>query len=96
MPLSPEKVREKNYRLRYGITTAQYEEMLITQQGVCRLCRRPPKNNRLSVDHDHESGAVRELLCVACNRAISHIEDPVWYAEALDYLKRHHPERYED
>jgi hypothetical protein len=90
---SPEQVRARNYRLRYGITIEEYEAMLAKQGGVCALCKKPPKNIRLAVDHDHQTGAVRELLCPSCNRAISHLEDPFWYAEARDYLNRHHPER---
>ena len=96
MPLSPEKKRDKHYQQRYGITTADFERMLASQGGVCALCRQPPKQRRLNVDHDHDSGAVRELLCNVCNRAIGLLEDPAWYAAALDYLKRHHPSRYED
>ena len=96
MPRTPEQAREENYRSRYGITTATYEAMLAEQQGVCRLCGSPPKNRRLSVDHDHDSGVVRDLLCHNCNRALAHFENPVWYAAALDYLKRHHPSRFQD
>jgi len=96
MPISPEKKRDNNYRERYGITTEQYEAILASQGGVCALCREPPKKRRLCVDHDHDSGAVRELLCNICNRAVAHLEDPAWYAAALDYLKRHHPARYVD
>jgi hypothetical protein len=90
---TPEYTRARDYRRRYGITVEQYEAKLAEQGGVCSLCKRPPKKIRLAVDHDHITGAVRELLCPSCNRAISHLEDPYWYAAARDYLDRHHPER---
>lgn len=63
----------------YGITLATYEQMALEQGGVCKICRKEEtevstvgqtKPNRLSVDHDHETGKVRGLLCYKCNQAI--------------------------
>lgn len=51
----------------YGITAAQYDELLRRQGGKCAICRARPKSKRLAVDHDHRSGAVRGLLCSRCN-----------------------------
>jgi hypothetical protein len=44
--------------------------MLAAQDGVCAICRRPPKTKRLEVDHDHKSGLVRGLLCWRCNHRV--------------------------
>jgi hypothetical protein len=57
---------------RYGLTIARYEEMLEGQRGVCAICDGLPsgKNKSLCVDHDHETGAVRGLLCHRCNALI--------------------------
>jgi hypothetical protein len=51
----PIKAHREDLRLRkvYGISLDQYNEILAKQGGVCKICGRPPKNNRLSVDHDH-------------------------------------------
>jgi hypothetical protein len=87
----PEAKRIYNYRYRYGITVEEYERMLEAQGGGCSICRKPPKRGLLHIDHDHDTGAVRELLCVDCNRKIAALEDPVWFAAATDYLNRHHP-----
>lgn len=96
-PTPPEQKRRYNYRYRYGITVEQYERQLRRQKGVCAICSQPPPpGKRLHVDHDHGSGQVRELLCINCNRGIGIMETPEWFANALDYLKRHHPERYID
>lgn len=65
--------RDMQYQRNFGITTEIYEQMLIEQDGVCYICKRPPKKNRLSVDHDHDTGAIRGLLCPPCNRSIE------WY-----------------
>lgn len=59
-----------NLRRKYGITAEQYDAMLSAQGGVCFLCGRPPKTRRLAVDHCHETGAVRKLLCDKCNRYV--------------------------
>jgi hypothetical protein len=39
------------------------------QSGVCAICGRPPGAKRLDVDHNHETGKIRGLLCGSCNRA---------------------------
>lgn len=51
----------------YGITGDDYETLLKAQGGKCAICRVRPKTKRLAVDHDHQSGAVRGLLCSRCN-----------------------------
>lgn len=89
----PAKKRDRNYRTRYGISTEEYELMVITQQGKCAICRREPAKGRLHVDHDHETGEVRELLCGLCNRSLAYIEDVKWYKAAKAYLKRHNQKR---
>lgn len=95
-PTTPEQKRIYNYRYRYGITVEEYERLFIAQDGKCAICKKPPKRGRLHVDHHHESGAVRELLCISCNTSLAMLEDPYWYASATDYLDRHHPERTMD
>lgn len=70
---NPEKYKASVFRTRlrseYGITPEQYEAMLRRQAGVCAICRRPPRVNRLSVDHDHGPlKTVRGLACHVCNR----------------------------
>ncbi len=70
-------MRAKNAR-KFGITYERYVEMLATQGGGCAICRRAEfsidgqsgKVRSLAIDHCHESGAVRGLLCSSCNRAI--------------------------
>jgi len=61
-------------RREYGVTLAQYDEMLARQGGLCAICRKPETTRRssgevlpLAVDHDHATGGVRGLLCMRCN-----------------------------
>jgi hypothetical protein len=54
---------------KFGITPAQYDLMFEAQGGLCAICKKEcPSGRNLAVDHDHETGAVRALLCVVCNR----------------------------
>lgn len=72
----------------YGITKEQYDEMLARQDGACAICLRA-QEKPLDVDHCHESGVVRGLLCRVCNVMLGHAEDdPAVLRRAIDYLGR--------
>lgn len=73
----------------YGLTPAQYEALLKRQGGKCAICRGKPKSKRLAVDHDHDSGEVRGLLCSRCNHdLLGAAWDSLAKAEALvTYLR---------
>ena len=67
-------IRRKLFR-KFGITPEQYEVMSTKQKGVCALCKKlPHPKRRLAVDHNHETGKVRGLLCDFCNRHLGLIE----------------------
>lgn len=87
MNYTPRK-RDRQLHRRYGITLAQYEELLSQQAGTCAICSRPAKPHRaLAVDHSHTSGSVRGLLCDPCNAALGAFQDsPKVLTRALAYL----------
>ena len=64
--------------------------MLEAQGGVCMICKEPrPEERTLHVDHDHETGEIRGLLCFRCNNAIGDLRDDYELALALvDYIDR--------
>ena len=66
--------RNAQYKCRYGITIDEYNKMLQVQNGRCAICGELPSNKRLCIDHDHNTGAVRGLLCIGCNVAIGWFE----------------------
>lgn len=71
----------------YGISKDDYEAMRLAQRGVCAVCLGPPGRKSLSVDHDHATGAVRGLLCSACNLALGSLrDDPRRIASLLEYI----------
>lgn len=75
---------------KYGITRDDYRDAWYRQGGVCVVCKQPERtarNHLLSIDHDHETGRFRGLLCSHCNRAIGLLQDdPKIIAAAADYL----------
>jgi hypothetical protein len=76
---------------RYGLTLDDYDSMLERQGNVCAICQQANKNGkRLSVDHDHVTGNVRQLLCSHCNFVVGFVkDDPSRVLEIYAYLKRH-------
>lgn len=74
----------------YGVTLAQYNALLISQNGVCAICQKLCATGRaLSVDHCHETGHIRGLLCGNCNRALGALQDsPNNCLAAASYLQR--------
>jgi hypothetical protein len=80
--------RKSNLKILYNLTTDQYFKMYEEQKGCCAICGgwRP----MLLVDHNHETGLVRELLCSGCNHGLGRFkDDPTIVANALHYLERH-------
>lgn len=74
----------------YGLSPEQYDALLAEQGGVCAICGGVNKGSRsLAVDHDHETGTVRGLLCIPCNSAVGLLkEDPDLLQNARIYLLR--------
>jgi len=81
---------EKRQRV-YGITPEQYDQMLLEHQNKCAICGKTQELNKsLCIDHDHETGNVRGLLCQVCNKAIGLLGDSIQNLEqAILYLKKY-------
>lgn len=75
------KVCRKEESLKtYGLTLDTYDELLKQQKGVCAICstddpRGQSKAGRFYVDHNHQTGEVRGLLCNDCNTALGLFKD---------------------
>jgi Autographiviridae endonuclease VII len=76
---------------KYGLTRESYEVMLAVQGGGCAICgtNKWGKNRtRACIDHDHETGRIRGLLCQPCNSLLGMAEDNVRIlASAIVYLE---------
>ncbi|MCY0952407.1 endonuclease VII domain-containing protein [Streptomyces sp. H27-S2] len=64
--------RASHLKRSYGITEAQRDEMIASQDGLCVICRLGPAEH---VDHDHQTGRVRGVLCFSCNAALGQFKD---------------------
>jgi hypothetical protein len=87
---SPERIREGHLRRKFGLTLETYAELLASQGGGCAICGEPEETSSHHVDHDHDTGDVRGILCVRCNNGLGQFkEDPAILATALSYLLGH-------
>ena|SRR3990167_6756640 len=80
-----QSARKAHLAREYGLSEEDYERMYVEQGGKCVICS--GWQNRLCVDHDHQTGRVRQLLCRRCNAAIGSFEEDIrLLAQAIDYL----------
>lgn len=88
---TPEIDRQASRAYKYGITPEQFKEMYKQQDGKCKICNEVPSTKRgLHVDHCHDTGKVRGLLCHGCNVALGSFKEDVKLLEkAIEYLKEH-------
>ena len=95
--LNPERsrasTRKSEYKRQYNLKIEDYDKLLIQQNFCCIICKslEPGKGkSRFSIDHNHETGKVRGLLCMACNQVIGRFkEDAKRFRRAAEYLKKY-------
>ena len=90
-----DRSKARSIEKRYGIALEEYQKIIARQSGVCAICSVAPDPSRtgrgsvgtLTVDHNHETGVVRGLLCPQCNSALGLLRDsPTLIMRALAYL----------
>jgi hypothetical protein len=82
-----DKYRRNTERCRYGLTRDEHALLLSVKERGCMICGDTDK--RMVIDHDHDTGAIRGILCDACNQAIGCLrDDPDLMANALEYILR--------
>lgn len=84
----------------YGLDEYSYQQLYSSQKGLCAICHKPPKGKGkyavLHIDHCHETGKVRGLLCMKCNLAIGHLRNsPRIIDSSIKYLLERDP-KYEN
>jgi len=92
------KVRNYNFK-EFGIGVEEYDKMLAQQKGCCAICFQPEsaimygKPMSLAVDHCHETGDVRGLLCANCNNGLGRFKDDIGLLQqAILYIEKARPE----
>jgi len=85
-----EMARNSKLKKAYGITLKEYNKMLAKQDECCAICKTDipnGKGNTFHVDHCHETGKVRGLLCSNCNTSLGGFKDnPTLLTKAIKYL----------
>ena len=88
---TPDEIKrrqERHIKRAYGMSLSDYEALLAEQGGGCAICGGPPGNQKgYHIDHDHETGAVRGILCQGCNHTLGGARDnPDTLIAAAKYL----------
>ena len=82
--------RNDHLKRRYGSTLDEWNQMFDDQAGCCVICKKHQSElkKRLSVDHNHDTGEIRKLLCSNCNTAIGlFYENTEILLNAIEYLR---------
>lgn len=94
--LTPEKQKQRALRDSFGMSLAEYSQMVIAQNNKCAICSEEETEMRggiikaLAVDHNHTTGKIRSLLCTACNQGLGKFkDDPQILRKAAIYLEKH-------
>jgi hypothetical protein len=85
-------IRDRNLKRKFGISLNEYQDKFNSQSGLCQICNKeePVKGRLLSVDHCHETGKIRGLLCTLCNTTLGKVKDDIDLLESMiQYLERY-------
>lgn len=86
----PDRVKDDYLRRRFGLSLFRYEAMFVLQEGKCGICQNNFNHTTPHVDHDHENGVVRALLCRRCNTGLGQFRDcPQTLINAAQYVAFH-------
>lgn len=88
---TPAYGRQQTLKQDHKMTQIEYDAILANQKGLCAICETPQHELKrlFAVDHDHETGKIRGLLCFSCNIALGHFHDsPKILADAINYINR--------
>lgn len=88
---SPERNKDCALRTKYGISLKEYNRMFEEQKGKCAICGVELDNGFFThLDHDHDTGRVRGLLCRNCNPGLGQFKHSAGLLQkAVEYLKGH-------
>ena len=87
-PCLREHARHRRLATEYGLSLADFEELLAKHNYVCAICRDAPETGP-KIDHDHKTGVVRGILCGSCNTGLGHFrDDPKRLRSAAEYLEQ--------
>lgn len=88
-----EKIKQRDWKYnlkKYNLTENEYYEILNNQNGCCKICKtnQIDLNTPLHIDHSHETGKIRGLLCNKCNQGLGLFNDDILLlTESIKYLQ---------
>lgn len=98
---NPGLERRRGLRRRYGITESDYDRLLLEHDNKCAICKEAETAidgktgtiRKLAVDHCHQTGSVRGLLCFRCNAMLGRVKESITILAAMQaYLSKHNQE----
>lgn len=101
---NPDKVLAIRLRHSFGMTVDEFTQKMAAQEGRCAICmtdmtltgevhKNGTRRRGVCVDHCHETGAIRGLLCTSCNKGLGYFkDDPARLRAAADYIEKHRRE----
>lgn len=82
------RCREWYLKNNYALTQKEFLFIYVNQNGCCAVCKKPVALDKIRIDHNHETGKVRGLLCNECNLDLGTIEKRLGnIGQVLEYLK---------
>lgn len=86
-----DKYRDTYMKRVYGISLDEYNKKIEQQQGVCYICESSPSGGKsLAIDHCHDTGIIRKLLCINCNTVLGLVKEDINIMNKLiNYIEEH-------
>lgn len=85
-----QKYPDNYLKYRYGLTSKEYEDFYYLQGGQCAICLKDLalKSKKTHIDHNHETGEIRGILCSNCNIMLGLAEENQFvFLKAISYLQ---------
>lgn len=83
-------INQKHRVARYNMQADELRKMWLDQEGRCAICGDELSEDAFRIDHNHQTGKVRGLLCISCNTGIGLLQDsPEVLSSAAEYIKKH-------
>lgn len=86
-----EKLKINRLKANYKLTIEEFDNILIQQNHNCIICKKPLKETKRCIDHNHKTGKIRGILCVKCNTGLGFFQyfwdNPELLKVVINYLK---------
>jgi len=81
--------RDFDLKKLYGISLEEFNAQLARQNSCCFICENTITGSKKAFqDHNHQTGALRKILCINCNKGLGHFKDNILLLlKAIEYLK---------